>query len=172
MQSADLSSIHGGSLNWLKWVNSCRLGVYFVSVLLTVLSLNFIKRSMPSTVKETVLALLRANRLPRHIQHNNTRRKPVRCCRATNIPWNSPPHVSSWKCFCTGSPGVVVECQRNLNFLPIKLPTAYCSHSEVTAIFHCICKYFVFVIKFWASSIESAEVHFCCIRQRARGLSA
>ena len=54
VQCADLSSKHGGSL---KWVNSCRyLGVHFVSgrtlkCSLTVLSLNFVERSMPSTVK-------------------------------------------------------------------------------------------------------------------------
>ena len=108
------------------------------------LSLNFIKRSMPSTVKETVLALLRANRLPRHIQHiirDGSLSDAVARQTFLGIHHHTSLHENV---FCTGSPGVVVECQRNFNFLPIKLPTAYCSHSEVTAIFHCICKYFEF----------------------------
>ena len=90
------------------------------------------------------------------------------------------------KIFRTGSSRVVVvERQRNFNFLPIKLQllvrTWRCRRwwakflqSFATSL-NTLCLFYIFkysVSVIWASSIESAEVHFFCIWQRAYVLSA
>ena len=126
VQCADLSSIHGGSL---KWVNSCRyLGVHFVNGRTLKCSFDspnskfyrafnaIYSKVGRAASQETVLALLRAKCLPILLY-------ATEACLMLSRDKHSLEFTTTrlMNIFRTGSSEVVVECQRNFNFLPIKL---------------------------------------------------
>jgi hypothetical protein len=126
-QCADIISIHGGSL---KWVSNCRyLGVYFVSGRTFKCSLDNAKSRFfrafnavfskvgRAASEETVLVLLRTKCLP--ILLYATEACPMLARDKHSLEFTLTRLFM--KIFRTGSPAVVAECQRNFNFLPIKL---------------------------------------------------
>ena len=124
---ADLVSIHGGAL---KWVSNCRyLGVYFVSGCTFKCSFDNAKSRFfrafnavfskvgRAASEEVVLALLRTKCLP--ILLYATEACPLLARQKNSFEFTLTRLFM--KIFRTGSSAVINECQRNFQFLPIKL---------------------------------------------------
>jgi len=114
----------------LKWVDSCRyLGVFFVSGRSFKCSISNAKSRFyrafnaifskigRSASEETVLTLLKSKCLP--ILLYATEACPLLSRDFSSLEFSLTRLFM--KLFCTGSAAVVVECQRNFAFLPIKL---------------------------------------------------
>ena len=122
---AELTSIHRGTL---KWVNSCRyLGVYFVCGRTFKCSFDQAKSKLfrafnaiyskigRNASEVTILTLLRSKCVPILLY-------ATEACPILSRERQSMDFVVTrlfMKMFKTVSPAIVIECQRNFNFLPI-----------------------------------------------------
>jgi hypothetical protein len=123
---ADIISMHGGAL---QWVNSCKyLGMYFISGRLFRCSYSRAKNSFfrsfnsilgkvgRAASEEVVLSLLKTKCLPCLLYG-------VEACPVLKRDKDSFDFTltrSLMKLFRTGSPNVIIECQKQFDFLPLR----------------------------------------------------